>query len=313
MAFLNRFRRSGNLQAQATATATNSSIGKTEFVGAGDIKYAVEQGGNDSGPSYQDVSGAPVEVKSPLGYSVGGITILFLNISMMIGTGVYSTREYASTKTQADDIKLILAAGILSGVGSVGLSFFYWTIGFLLSASSLAVYLEYMSYFPNRSGSEVVYLEQAYPRPRYLFPTVFALWMLILSFSSSNCIVLAAYLFQVNGHSPSAWELKGVAIAAFTVVTIFLSINTRFAYRFSNIIGVIKLITLVFIAVTGLVVLGGHTRVPDPMANFRNPFAGTSNQPYGLTTSLVYIYFSYGGYNNAFNVANEVKVCCTSH
>lgn len=203
---------------------------------------------------------------------------------------------------------MLLAAGILTGVGSVGLSFFYWTIGFLLSASSLAVYLEYMSYFPNRSGSEVVYLEQAYPRPRYLFPTVFALWMLILSFSSSNCIVLAAYLFQVNGHSPSAWELKAVAIAAFTVVTIFLSINTRFAYRFSNAIGVVKLITLIFIAITGLVVLGGHTRVQDPKANFREPFAGTSNQPYGLTTSLVYIYFSYGGYNNAFNVVNEVKV-----
>lgn len=165
-----------------------------------------------------------------------------------------------------------------------------------------------MSYFPNRSGSEVVYLEQAYPKPRYLFPTVFALWMLILSFSSSNCIVLAEYLFQINGHSPSAWELKGVAIAAFTVVIILLGINTRFAYQVSNGIGVIKLVTLIFIAITGLVVLGGHTRVEDPKANFRKPFAGTSRQPYGLTTSLVYIYFSYGGYNNSFNVVNEVKV-----
>jgi amino acid transporter len=132
--------------------------------------------------------------------------------------------------------------------------------------------------------------------------------MLILSFSSSNCIVLAAYLFQVNGHSPSPWELKGVAIAAFTLVIILLGVNTRFAYRFSNAIGVVKLITLIFIAITGLVVLGGHTRVKDPRQNFREPFAGTSNQPYGLTTSLVYIYFSYGGYNNAFNVVNEVKV-----
>lgn len=193
-------------------------------------------------------------------------------------------------------------------MGSPGLAFIYWTIGFLLSASSLAVYLEYMAYFPNRSGSEVVYLEQAYPKPRYLFPTVFALWMLILSFSSSNCIVLAAYLFQINGHSPSPWELKGVAVAAFTVVIIVLAINTRFAYRVSNGIGVVKLLTLIFVAITGLVVLGGHTRVEDPKANFRKPFAGTSSQPYGLTTSLVYIYFSYGGYNNAFNVVNEVKV-----
>jgi hypothetical protein len=60
----------------------------------GDLKYVVEQAGNDSLPSYQEATGAPVEVKSPLGYSVGPITIIFLNISKMIGTGVYSTRKF---------------------------------------------------------------------------------------------------------------------------------------------------------------------------------------------------------------------------
>jgi hypothetical protein len=29
-----------------------------------------------------------------LGYSVGAITIIFLNLSKMIGTGIYSTRKY---------------------------------------------------------------------------------------------------------------------------------------------------------------------------------------------------------------------------
>jgi hypothetical protein len=60
----------------------------------GNLKYVVEQAGNDSPPSYQEVSGAPVESSSPLGYSVGPVTIVFLNISKMIGTGVYSTRTY---------------------------------------------------------------------------------------------------------------------------------------------------------------------------------------------------------------------------
>lgn len=91
MVFLNRFRGTRNSEAQATTTGFSHA--QAEFIGDGDIKYAVEQSGNNSGPSYQDASGAPVEVKSPLGYSVGGVTILFLNISMMIGTGVYSTRK----------------------------------------------------------------------------------------------------------------------------------------------------------------------------------------------------------------------------
>lgn len=64
----------------------------------------------------------------------------------------------------------------------------YWTLGFFTSLTSLCVYLEYASYFPNRSGSEVVYLEQAYPRPKWLIPTAFAFLSVVLSFSSSNCI-----------------------------------------------------------------------------------------------------------------------------
>ena len=64
---------------------------------------------------------------------------------------------------------------MFQGVGSVGLSMVFWVIGFIIAASQLAVYTELASYFPHRSGGEVVYLEQAYPRPKYLLPVVFAI------------------------------------------------------------------------------------------------------------------------------------------
>ena len=64
----------------------------------------------------------------------------------------------------------------------------YWVIGFIVSCAGLAVYLELASYFPSRSGAEVVYLEQAYPRPKYFFPVAFAVQSVILSFSSSNAV-----------------------------------------------------------------------------------------------------------------------------
>lgn len=86
------------------------------------------------------------------------------------------------------DTAAYVASTILNGTGSVGLSLIYWAIGFLTSISTLSVYLEYAAYFPNRSGSEVVYLEQAYPRPRWLFPTAFAFQSVALSFSSGNSI-----------------------------------------------------------------------------------------------------------------------------
>ena len=59
----------------------------------GSLEFTVAQGGNGSLPSYQEASGAPVETSSPLGYFVGPVTIILLNVSMMIGTGVYSTRK----------------------------------------------------------------------------------------------------------------------------------------------------------------------------------------------------------------------------
>lgn len=125
---------------------------------------------------------------------------MFLNISMMIGTGIYST-----------------PSSILTGTGSVGVSFIYWTLGFFISLSSAAVYLEYAAYFPSRSGSEAVYLEQAYPRPKFFFPVTFAVQNVILSYSATNATVLAQYLYKCAGKTGTAWQLKGVAIAGYTV------------------------------------------------------------------------------------------------
>jgi amino acid transporter len=90
----------------------------------------------------------------------------------------------------------------------------------------------------------------------------------------------------------------------------------------------VKLLTLIFVAITGLVVLGGNVdRIPDPKANFRNSFdgfEGTSASAYGVTNALgespsqpqrtmtttlatVKIVFSYAEYENAFNIVNVVK------
>lgn len=62
----------------------------------GSLHYTAEGGENSNRLTVQEASGAPVEQHSPLGYSVGWVTVVFLNLSMMIGTGVFSTRMYLS-------------------------------------------------------------------------------------------------------------------------------------------------------------------------------------------------------------------------
>ena len=118
---------------------------------------------------------------------------------------------------------------------------------------------------------------------------------------------MAQYLFRINGSNPTPWELKGTAIACYTVAFLTVAFNTRVSYGVSNAIGIVKVITLIFVAITGLIVLGGHTRVVDPTINFQNSFEGTTDSGYGLVNAMVKIIFSYAGYENAFNVVNEVK------
>lgn len=75
-----------------------------------------------------------------------------------------------------------------------------------------------------------------------------------------------------------------------------------------NVLGALKIGTLVFISITGFVVLGGKvSRVPNPGANFQQSFEGTTSNGNDLSSALVSIAFAYSGYANAFNVVNEIK------
>ncbi|TRX96570.1 hypothetical protein FHL15_002472 [Xylaria flabelliformis] len=263
----------------AAASTDPDSSSDLEVIHDGDLTYTVAKAHNGSGATWQEATGAPVESKSPLGYHVGWVTVIFLNVNQMIGTGIFST-PYIYT-----------AGTILGRTGSIGLALIYWVIGISLAIAGFAVYLELASYFPNRSGSEVVYLEQAYPRPRHFFPISFAFYSVVLSFSSSNAI---------------DWEVKGVAIAAYSLAVICVIAHNKYSLWAMNIIGIVKILTLIFI--TGFVILGGHvSRVADPGANFHNAFEGTTNNGNDLSVALVNIIFAYSGYANAFSVVNEIQ------
>lgn len=57
------------------------------------LDYVGEKGGNEAEETIQTTAGAPVEVRNPLGYNVGFWTTLLINVSHLVGTGIFSTRE----------------------------------------------------------------------------------------------------------------------------------------------------------------------------------------------------------------------------
>ncbi|KAM0330169.1 hypothetical protein ACHAQA_004342 [Verticillium albo-atrum] len=288
MGFLSRLK--PQTTGQVAPDSRDYSDSEASVIRDGNLAYFRQTAGNGA-TGYQEAVGAPVETKSPLGYHVNWLTIIFLNLNHMVGTGIFST-----------------PATILRLTGSVGLALVYWVIGFFLAVAGLGVYLEFASYFPNRSGSEVVWLEQSYPRPKHFFPVTFAVQTVLFSFSSSNAIVLSNYLWRIVGRTPDPWELKGVAVAAYTLAVICVIAHNKYSYWAINVIGALKLLLLSFIAISGLVILGGHVpRVPSPGINFQDGFSGTTSSGYNLSQAMVNISFAFSGWQNAFSMANEIK------
>jgi hypothetical protein len=123
---------------------------------------------------------------NPLGHEVTLLSAVMLNLGQLLGSGIFS-----------------VPGVVLDSVGSVGLLLSFWAIApifslgswlllqhrsrsfrsnFFAFAVALLAFTELASFFPGRSGAEVVFLEQAYPRPRFFVPTTFAITSVLLSF-----------------------------------------------------------------------------------------------------------------------------------
>lgn len=111
-----------------------------------------------------------------------------------------------------------------------------------------------------------------------------------------------------GGHTASEWQERGIAIAVIVFVTCLHTFLPNWGVRGMNVIGLIKIFVLLFIVVTGWVVLGGGvSKIPDPHASFRNGFAGSAHDGYSYATALFKVINSYAGWSNAAYVLNEVR------
>lgn len=67
------------------------------------------------------------------------------------------------------------------------------------------------------------------------------------------------------------------------------------------------LMTVRSVAITGIAVLAGFTRVSDPLANFHHFWRGGNTNPNALAMALVKTNYAYTGWSNAFSVLGEVN------
>jgi len=230
---------------------------------------------------------------------LGVFSTTLLIINRVVGTGIYSA-----------------PSAILANTDSVGASLIFWVLGGIMSFAGMLVYLEFGTALP-RSGGEKVYLERAYPRPRYLATCIFAVQFVLFAVSTGGSVVFSSYvLLAATGDAQSGtWLNRGIAIVAVSVVCLIHAFAPRPGIWISNALGCFKLILLLLVVCTGFAALAGRTVMPTPdnFSSFNGPDSvvgvaeSSAGQAAGYAVALLQILYTYSGWENANYVLSEVR------
>lgn len=218
----------------------------------------------------------------------------------MIGSGVLTT------------------TGFLAGeLGSANWVLLAWGIGGVCALAGAFCYSELGVNFPS-SGGEYVYLTEAFG-PTWGFMTG---WVSFFAGFSAPIAASALAFSDYLGHffpalklenarhmvGSGAWEMKlGPAqtvacslVAAFTILNCW---GVRRTARVQNVLTSMKVLVVIVFIVAGFAFGNGS------WDHFSHPAARTSTTPIlsQLFLSLLFIYFSYSGWNAATYVAEELK------
>ncbi|KAI5821453.1 APA family basic amino acid/polyamine antiporter [Pyronema omphalodes] len=220
---------------------------------------------------------------------LGVFSAVFLIFNRMVGTGIFAT-----------------PSTILAMSGSVGLSLFLWVAGTFISATGMAVYLEFGTAIP-RNGGEKNYLEYVYKSPKFLVSAMFASYVFLLGWAGSNSVVFGEYILHAAGVEVDRWNQRGIGVACLTAAFLIHGTALNWGIRLQNLLGGIKLLIILLIIVSGWACLGGAVKLPEKPDNFKNAFEGTTGSAYGVVNALYNIMWSFVGYSNANYALSETK------
>lgn len=222
---------------------------------------------------------------------IGVISAIFLIANRIIGAGVFSTPSTI----------LILS-------GSVGTSLILWVVGALIAFTGLLTYMELGSAIP-RNGGEKNYLEYIYTKPKFLVTAMYGSYVFFLGWAAGNSIVTGEFLLNAAGKEVTQWNSRAIGVGVITFAFLINSLHVKSGLMLSNVLGMIKIVVIVFISVTGWVALAGGIKInnfqkPD---NFSHAFAGEAPTGFGVVNALYNVIWSYIGYSNANYALGEIK------
>ena len=204
-------------------------------------------------------------------------------------------------------VGLIVGAGIFGtpsivagAAGSEGMLVACWVAGGVFAIIGALSYAELSTAFPS-AGGEYHFIQRAYGQ-QLAFLYGWARMTVIVAGS----IAVFAYLFgdymsrvvNLGTHSSAIWA--AVVVTALTVVN-YLGIREGKATQ--------NLFTALEVAGLGLIVVAGLLLAPAPAAPAAAPAAGSG--PWymgaGIGTAMLFVLFTYGGWNDAAYISAEVR------
>jgi len=209
---------------------------------------------------------------------IGWVSAGALVVANMIGTGVFTSLGFQLESTQNTWTILIL-----------------WSVGGVVALAGAFSYAELGAYF-KRSGGEYHYLSQLYhPLVGYLTGWV----SLTVGFAAPVALAamaMGAYLEQMTGIPP-----KATAISMVLVATIAHSFSIKQSSLFQNILTLLKLVLIVGFVIVGLIVVTEYNAL-DWSGEWRSEILMPA-----AAVSLVYVTYSYTGWNAAAYIVEEIK------
>jgi amino acid transporter len=264
--------------------------------------------------SAQLLSSTPQFSSSSCDGKLGTFSAINIILGKTVGVAIYS-----------------VPSSIFNSVGSVGASILLWVIGSLISFCGLAVYLDLGTAIP-KSGGERVYLERIFKKPRMLATCIFMSYVVLLGFSTPNCIVLGEYVMYALEIEVNRWNVRTIAVAVVTLLCVIHARYQKLGLRIINVLGVGKMLILVIVILSGVAGafmsvgsssspltrrrLSGtmdsldlltNSHLSTAQRNFSSLFAGSSTQPYDYATALLKILYCFRGYSTANQVLSEVR------
>ncbi len=213
---------------------------------------------------------------------IGLLTAISYVIANMVGTGVFTS----------------LGFQLAGGVTDVAAIMILWLMGGVIAFTGAQVYGELGSVMP-RSGGEYHFLTELYHPALGFMSGFFSMFVGFAAPIALAAMALGIYFSNVY----SGIDPRYIAAAVIVLITVVHSTGVRSGGAFQLVFTVIKLVLIVGF------IIAGFFFAPEHQAISLIPTATTWEQilSAGFAVSLIYVYYSYSGWNASAYFVSEMK------